>query len=257
MRLHGPAEAETPAETPDGRRNSRWRSTKIFTRKSWSPTTGRQRNRPQRQVSHRNVREAMNLEADTLTAQFAPEGWITKLVAIRRRARFPQRSAAEEDEVSADSGYARPVAACQPAERTELVRQRRAQDRVKKPAMRACCKPRVSHGVQRWQRARIQQAASSAETLAAGTMEWTDAAIARAARCVPARTQLQADKLVMDFAEHGKARQLQATGNVQTERRVAGHPVQTATASSGIALNGRDGRLVADGFAGRREAERR
>src|SRR6266446_1120404 len=50
-----------------------------------------------------------------------------------------------------------------------------------------------------------------------------------------AKTKLQADKLVLDFASSGKARQLQAIGNVQTERAVSGRPVQTATARNGIA----------------------
>ncbi len=39
----------------------------------------------------------------------------------------------------------------------------------------------------------------------------------------------------MDFASSGKARQLQAIGNVQTERAMSGRPVQTATARNGIA----------------------
>jgi lipopolysaccharide export system protein LptA len=72
-----------------------------------------------------------------------------------------------------------------------------------------------------------------AETLAAGTMEWTDAPAQLGAAA--AKTKLQADKLVMDFASSGKARQLQAMGNVQTERAVAGRPVQTATARNGVA----------------------
>jgi lipopolysaccharide export system protein LptA len=37
----------------------------------------------------------------------------------------------------------------------------------------------------------------------------------------------------MDFASSGKARQLQAIGNVQTERAATGRPVQTATARNG------------------------
>ena len=69
-----------------------------------------------------------------------------------------------------------------------------------------------------------------AETLAAGTMEWTDAASGPAAK-----TRLQADRLIMEFADQGKARHLQAIGNVRTERRIAGHALQTATAQNGDA----------------------
>ena len=71
-----------------------------------------------------------------------------------------------------------------------------------------------------------------AETLSAGKMEWTDSAAAGGA---PARTKLQADKLAMDFGPLGKAKQLQAFGNVQTERAVEGKPLQTATANNGVA----------------------
>src|SRR5260370_3114041 len=64
-------------------------------------------------------------------------------------------------------------------------------------------------------------------------MEWTDAPAQPGAAV--AKTKLQADKLVLDFASSGKARQLQAIGNVQTERAVSGRPVQTATSRNGIA----------------------
>ncbi len=39
----------------------------------------------------------------------------------------------------------------------------------------------------------------------------------------------------MAFGEEGKPKQLDATGNVQTERALAGHQLQTATARSGVA----------------------
>ena len=45
----------------------------------------------------------------------------------------------------------------------------------------------------------------------------------------------------MDFADTGKARQLQANGNVQTERWVTGHPLQVATAGNGLAQMSADG----------------
>ncbi len=75
-----------------------------------------------------------------------------------------------------------------------------------------------------------------AETLAAGTMEWTDSVL-QGGTVIPTRTQLQADKLAMDFVEAtGKPRELQAIGNVRTERWLTGRPVQTATANTGTAL---------------------
>jgi lipopolysaccharide export system protein LptA len=79
-----------------------------------------------------------------------------------------------------------------------------------------------------------------AETLAPGSVEWTDAAVQSGPPGVPAnkeppRTKLQADKLEMDFRKEGNAKQLVATGNVSTERVVSGKPAQTATAQSGTA----------------------
>src|SRR5260370_2719954 len=78
-----------------------------------------------------------------------------------------------------------------------------------------------------------------AETLGAGSIEWTDAAQGGTPG-VPARgeatqTKLQADKLEMEFGAEGKAKKLIATGNGSTERAVGCKPVQTATSQSGTA----------------------
>jgi len=64
-----------------------------------------------------------------------------------------------------------------------------------------------------------------AETLSRGTMEWTDVG--------GARSKMTADKLALDFAATKKAQQLVATGGVQTERELKDRPLQTATASRG------------------------
>jgi lipopolysaccharide export system protein LptA len=79
-----------------------------------------------------------------------------------------------------------------------------------------------------------------AETLSAGSIEWTDAAPpggapGAAASGSAARTKLQADKLQMEFGPEGKAKQLVATGNVRTERAAAGSPLQTVIAQNGVA----------------------
>jgi len=66
-----------------------------------------------------------------------------------------------------------------------------------------------------------------AETLARGTMEWSDTPTSRA--------KLSADKLSVDFGAAGKAKDLIATGSVETERNLEGHPTQSATAASGDA----------------------
>jgi lipopolysaccharide export system protein LptA len=69
-----------------------------------------------------------------------------------------------------------------------------------------------------------------AETLAAGTVEWLEASAGKAGS---GRTRLQADKLALDFSA-GRASQLTATGNVRTERAIAGGASQSASAGRGV-----------------------
>jgi len=72
-----------------------------------------------------------------------------------------------------------------------------------------------------------------AETLERGTIVWTDAAAAH--------STLQADKLSLDFAPTGKTQKLLATGAVQTQREMKGKPLQTATAANGLVRMDRNG----------------
>ncbi len=66
-----------------------------------------------------------------------------------------------------------------------------------------------------------------AETLGRGTMEWNDT--------LTSQSKLSADKLAVDFAAAGKAKDLVATGNVETQRDLKGRPTQNATAANGDA----------------------
>jgi len=74
------------------------------------------------------------------------------------------------------------------------------------------------------QKSKIQHA----ETLDRGTMEWTDTA--------GALSKLSANRLVVDFGPAGKAQQLNALGNVETQRDLKGRATQTATAENGEVL---------------------
>jgi lipopolysaccharide export system protein LptA len=80
-----------------------------------------------------------------------------------------------------------------------------------------------------------------AETLAPGTIQWTDAqGTGKAGDGLDAdkdratRTKLSADKFVLDFTG-GKATQLAANGNVQAQRDMPGAPLQITTAKRGVA----------------------
>lgn len=79
-----------------------------------------------------------------------------------------------------------------------------------------------------------------AETLAPGTIQWTDAqGNGKAGDSLDAnkdratRTKLSADKFVLDFTG-GKATQLAANGNVQAQRDMPGAPSQITTAKRGV-----------------------
>jgi len=72
----------------------------------------------------------------------------------------------------------------------------------------------------------------SAETLAPGTLEWTNSA--EKSTGAGEQTKLQADRFHLDFADTGKAKLLQATGNVRVERGATGKALQTATGNNGV-----------------------
>ncbi|HKV26367.1 MAG TPA: LPS export ABC transporter periplasmic protein LptC [Candidatus Acidoferrum sp.] len=74
---------------------------------------------------------------------------------------------------------------------------------------------------------------SRAETLTAGSIEWTDASTKPGA--APTATKLEADKLSLIFGPEGKTRQVDASSDVRIERKLPGHAVQTARAKGGVA----------------------
>src|SRR5262249_2217395 len=71
------------------------------------------------------------------------------------------------------------------------------------------------------------------ETLARGTLVWTNGNGKGAG--AGEQTKLQADRFHLDFGALGKARLLQANGNVHVERNAPGKGTQTATGKSGVA----------------------
>ncbi|HET9802549.1 MAG TPA: LptA/OstA family protein, partial [Candidatus Acidoferrum sp.] len=70
-----------------------------------------------------------------------------------------------------------------------------------------------------------------AETLAPGTLVWTNGT-AKASGSGE-QTKLQAERFHLDFADTGKAKLLQASGNVKVDRSAPGKTTQTATGRSG------------------------
>ena len=252
MRLHGPATAQTPTQLLTAG------EIKLTLDREFHAETliasGSGASRPV--ATSQGTRDQLKLEADTLTAHFSPEGAITGLNASGA-VHALRSGAAEQDEASAESGAVDlwPWAS-QPKELNlngnVLLRTQVGNGGETRMLRTNAFRMEFSRGD-------VGQSgkAEKAETLAAGTMEWTDAAQPGAA---PAKTKLQADTLVMEFGALGKARQLQAMGNVQTERAVPGRPVQTATARSGIAelqATGGWSQMDLDGEVKLKEGERR
>ena len=202
-----------------------------------------------RRLHHRNNRprvvstkpgEEINLESDNLTAHFVPDGSITKLDATGHVTGF-RKNATDEDAMSGDNGsltfWPR---FSQPKELNVngnvVLRTKEEKSGDTRTLQTTAFRMEFSGGKEHESSKPL-----TAETLAAGTMEWTDSAT-QGGTIVPARSQLQADKLAMTFtAATGKPKEVHANGNVRTERWLTGHPVQTATAATGTALMSADG----------------
>jgi lipopolysaccharide export system protein LptA len=73
-----------------------------------------------------------------------------------------------------------------------------------------------------------------AETLAPGSLSWTEAASPKQAS-PSAKTEIQATKLALNFNQSGKATRFSATGKVLAEKTSPGKPDQIATANEGWA----------------------
>ncbi len=231
LHLLGPAEAETSAERLTAGELTLALDGDFRAQTLIAATTGNDRPR----VVSTKPGEEMNLESDNLTAHFVPDGWITKLDATGRVTGF-RKNAAGEDAMGGDTGtltfWPR---FSQPKELNVngnvVLRTREEKSGDTRTMQTAAFRMEFSGGKEHESSKPL-----TAETLSAGTMEWTDSAT-QGGTIVPARTQLQADKLTMTFADNiGKAKEVRANGNVRTERWLTGHPVQTATANNGTAL---------------------
>jgi LPS export ABC transporter protein LptC len=176
--------------------------------------------------------ETMLLDADKLTALFATEGWVARLDGMGS-VRGSRHGKLEEDEFHADAVSLDLWPRVNQTKEMNLsggvlLKTRTDNSGDVRILQTGALRMEFSEG-------KDGQAGkpTSAETLTAGSMEWTDAAAQPNAP--PARTKLQADKLLLAFGTEGKPSQLEAKGNVQNERAIAGHALQTATANSGQA----------------------
>ena len=236
MQLYGPVEAET--------RSAHLRAGKLtltldaaFRAEKLIVTPGPDKKNPE--LESQGADGSTNLSAATITAQFTPEGWLTKIEGAGN-VRGSRRTGKKIDNFRAERGA---------MELWPKVNQAKEMNMKGGVELKTQAGPTGESRMLQTGELLVEFADGKkgesgklkrAETLGAGSIEWTDTTaqggtLGSATNGDAVRTKLQADKLEMEFGDEGKARRLVATGNVLTERSVSGKPTQTAMAQSGVA----------------------
>ena len=226
MRLAGPAEARTATELLAAGEIKLALDSDFHAQSMVATGSGKFRPTLSSLGSHDDIQ----LQADNLTAHFSPQGAVTGLDASGS-IQGTRKTGTEQEQATADTATLELWPWLGRPKELNLNGNVLLQTRGSKDESRQL---RTSAFRMEFARGEEGQAgkARRAETLAAGEMEWTDAPTQPNA--TPMKTKLQADRLSMEFAETGKPRQLQANGNVQTERTVPGKLTQTAMGRSGV-----------------------
>jgi lipopolysaccharide export system protein LptA len=160
------------------------------------------------------------LRGDLMTAELAPQGWVRTI-----EAQGNLQGKSETGDVQADSGNVEMWPQANQAKLLTLHGNVHINERDPKTGMSRQLTTTVLQMNFAGGKPGEPNPVQHAETLARGTMEWSDTP--------SSRSKLTADKLSVDFGAAGKAKDLIATGNVQTERNLEGHPTQTATSTNG------------------------
>ena len=236
MQLYGPVEAET--------RSAHLRAGKLtltldaaFRAEKLIVTPGPDKKNPE--LEFRGADGSTNLGAETITAQFAPQGWLTKIEGAGNVC-GSRRTGKETDDFRAEYGAMELWPTINQPKKMNMkggVELKTQAGPIGESRMLKTSELLVEFADgKKGEGSRLKRA----ETLGAGSIEWTDTTaqggtLGSATNGDAVRTKLQADKLEMEFGDEGKARRLVATGNVLTERAVSSKPVQTAMAQSGVA----------------------
>jgi lipopolysaccharide export system protein LptA len=185
------------------------------------------------------------LKSESMTGQFAREGWLTRIEASGKL-EGRRQSKSELQEISSNSAILELFPReNQPKELNlagnALLKSQNAQDKAQKVLQSDSVKIEFAKGTKRG-----GAKPAHAETLGPGSLEWTEEmtnlqADAKAGSAGVGRTRLRADKLALDFTDAGKPGVLNATGHVAIERTLPGVSVQTAKAQRGT------GQLLAGG----------
>ncbi|HEX8766218.1 MAG TPA: LptA/OstA family protein, partial [Candidatus Acidoferrum sp.] len=191
------------------------------------------------QVESQGKDRQAHLTGEILTAFFAPEGWLTRMEAAGS-VKGSQQSGRDADDFAADKASMEMRPKVNQPQELNLKGNVQLTSRMEKTGESRTLQTNallVEFAERKKDESNVPE---HAETLARGTLEWTDpatqtAASGAGAEAGPARTKLTGDKLELKFGADGKANQLIASGNVATERTFPGKPAQTATAQNGNA----------------------
>lgn len=180
-----------------------------------------------------------HLSGETLTAIFAPEGWLTKMEAAGD-VTGSQQGGKDADNFTADNASMEMRPQVNQPKELNLKGNVQLTSRMGKRGESRTLQTSALVVDFAERKKGERYAPKHAETLAAGTIEWADPVaqtkgFATTAQAGLAQTKLSADKLELQFGGDGKANQLIASGNVATERTLPGKPQQTATAQNGNA----------------------
>ena len=162
------------------------------------------------------------LRADSMKAHLAPEGWIRTIEVSGNLA-----GKSDNGEIQADSGNIEMWPRVNQAKLLTLrgnvrINQRDPKTQTYRKLSTTALQLTFAGG-KPGERNPIEHA----ETLDRGTMEWNDTATSE--------TRLSSNHLAVNFGPAGKAKELIATGNVETQRQLQDHPLQTAAAANGDA----------------------
>jgi lipopolysaccharide export system protein LptA len=235
LHLHGPVEAQTGTSrllaaelilTLD----------KTFRAERLVATAGTNGNKPA--VESQDPSGQIRVSAETLTAYFAPQGWLTRMEG-HGAVQASRSSEKETGEFSGEEASLELISKLNRPKSLTLKENVLLKTRAEKTGETRTLQTSALQ-VEFTQNEKGGSRPERARTLARGTLEWTEPARQNSATAdlvgiSASRTKLTGDKLELEFGAEGRAKQLLATGNVQTERALPGRPLQTAVAQSGSA----------------------
>jgi lipopolysaccharide export system protein LptA len=218
--LDGPVTAKTKAQDLNSGELTLWMDGN-FRAQTLVATAGTKNITPI--VNMHGARGNSTLHAEKLTAQLAPQGWISTV-----KAEGSVKGNSAGNNMSSDNAEVEMWPQVNEAKLLTLRGNVQVETRDAKTAALHTLKTNALQlnfdGGKPGQASRVK----NGETLDHGTMESADQK--------GSRTRLDADKLAVEFGAKGKAQQVNATGNVHTERELPGKPVQRASAATGVML---------------------